>query len=230
MWRMWGPVGAAAFWVEQCNDSCLLALHHLYAHNYLQTQHDVCLPFLNDSTRQCSVAFLSRTTKKRREKKKKILLWWRRGKQMHKILKIKVKRCGLEVQERSWWGHWRTCYHFIFHQRALLLEAGTWLHLTCSKDIFVRAWKVWEIQIKPNTCSLTSCTVAVWCCRRCTVLLSEAMTTCMNKMLEKDVVKLRRSSADKRPNAQVGSVLQCRFDHAPSSLQFNMMSKRNNVM
>lgn len=37
--------------VEQCNDSCLLALRHLYMHQCLQTRH-VCLPFLNGFTQR----------------------------------------------------------------------------------------------------------------------------------------------------------------------------------
>lgn len=40
-----GPRGSAAIWVMWGNDSCLLALRHLYAHRRLPTQH-VCLPFV----------------------------------------------------------------------------------------------------------------------------------------------------------------------------------------
>lgn len=109
------PRGIAAIRVEQCNDSCLLALHHLYAHQCLPTRHS-CLPFLNGfAQRQYSGSLTTASGGESKRGEKGCCGgegWIKLNK--HEIFEDeRDEKRWMEVPERSWWGHWRTCYDLI---------------------------------------------------------------------------------------------------------------------
>lgn len=175
MWRVWrlSPNGAAALWVEQCNDSCLLALHHLYVHRCLHTR-CVCLAFLNGpppthNGNTPGFPQMHSKERQREEEEEERCYCGGGGDEMQDIEGERDAGRWAGGAEKILMGALEDLLslHFPSELREAVGDMAP-SHML-KRSVICESSTGWvgleEIQIKSNICFLTFCMAAAWCCQ-----------------------------------------------------------------